>query len=262
MTHNDYDLKEKCAILIVSCDSYSDLWQPFFDLYKRFWKERSCETYILTNHAKPEIKGINVLSIGSDVSWSDNLLEALERLPHDYVLLFLEDLMLHENVNNTDFESLLRWAIENDVNYLRFNPSTAPDKPYNKTVGIVSSGTLYRASVVMSLFKKSVLKDLLVKGENAWKFETFGTIRSDKYDKFFSTYHDYFPILNTVIKGVWEYSAYKKVSALGIQPDIRKRRLMNVKERLIWKGKLIRSFIFTLIPPHIRRTIKMKLTGR
>lgn len=256
------NLREKCAVLVVTCDSYNDLWNPFFTLYERFWSERSCDTYLLTNEAKPDIQGIQVLSIGTDISWSDNLLAALELLPHEYVFLFLEDLMLYDKVNNKEFETLLSWAIENDVNYLRFNPSTPPDKSYNKSVGIVSAGTLYRASVVTSLFKKSVLKDLLVSGENAWKFETFGTIRSDKYDKFFSTYHVYFPILNTVIKGVWEYDAYRKVTSLGIVPDLKKRRLMNLRERIVWKSKLIRSYIFSFFPANMRRELKLKLAGR
>lgn len=260
--NNSDILKEKCAILVVSCDAYKDLWIPFFTLYNHFWSERICDTYLLTNYLTPNIDGINVINIGEDLSWSDNILNAIETLPHDYVFLFLEDLMLCKNVNNTEFNSLLKWAIENDVNYLRFNPSTEPDKRFNDQVGIVSKGTLYRASVVVSLFKKQVLKDLLVKGENAWKFETFGTIRSDKYDKFYSTYRNYFPILNTVIKGVWEYKAYKTLQSLGVPLDIASRRVMNTQERLIWKMKLFRSFLFKFVPAPVRRKIKLKLTGR
>lgn len=263
MTSTDkHILRQRCAVLVVSCDAYSDLWQPFFSLYHRFWQECPCDTYLLTNYAQPDFEDVKPLAIGEDVSWSDNVLAAIDALPHDYVLLFLEDLLLHSPVRADEVQSLMIWAIENDCNYLRFNPSTPPDKPYDDRIGIVSPGTLYRASVVLSLFKKDVLRTLLVKGENAWQFETFATIRSDVFDKFYSTYYDYFPVLNTVIKGVWEYGAYHAIRRLGIEPSLERRRLMNLKERTVWQGKLLRSRLFRFVPPSWRRSVKMALTGR
>jgi len=262
MESSDYLLRERCAVLVVSCDAYSDLWEPFFSLYERFWQECPCDTYLLTNEAKPDLRNVVPLPIGNDVSWSDNMLAALDLLPHDYVLLFLEDLMLHDYVHADKVKELMFWALKHDAHYIRFNPSTPPDTYYNEQIGIVSPGTLYRASVVLSFFKKDVLRALLVKGENAWQFETFATIRSDRYDKFYSTYHDHFPVLNTVIKGVWEYTAYQTIRRLGIEPSLERRRVMSRKERILWQGKLLRSRLFRLVPPSWRRSIKMTLTGR
>jgi len=59
-------------------------------------------------------------------------------------------------------------------NYLRLNPRPKPDKPYNDQIGLVSPGTLYRTATVMTIWKKSVLVDLLNPEETAWDFELYG----------------------------------------------------------------------------------------
>ena len=164
--------------------------------------------------------------------------------------------MLSGPVNTEKVDQLFRWATDNDVNYVRLNPSTKPDKRYNDVVGVVSKGTIYRASVVACLWKKSVLLDLLKPGENAWEFEEYGSIRSDVYDGFYSTYVDYFPIINSIIKRVWETSAVKKLHRLGVELDFSKRRSMTTAESMVWKFKLLRSTIFSMIPARYRRRIK------
>lgn len=250
------------AVLVVSCDNYSDLWQPFFSLMQRFWGDCPYPVYLLTNHLQPEFEGVGILRVGDDISWSDNLRTAVEQLPHSHVFLMLEDLMLTAAINTPQVERVFQWALKNDVNYVRMNPTIRADKPYNELVGVVSKGTIYRASVVMPLFKKSLLLQMLKKGENAWEFEYYGTERSDSYDGFYATHYDYFPNMNTIIKRVWEYDAARYISDLGVDIDFSKRRVMNTKERIIWKLKLLRTSLFHLVPPPLRRTIKEIVAGK
>jgi hypothetical protein len=39
MKEDDERLCDRIAIPVVSCDKYSDLWQPFFALFDRFWPD-------------------------------------------------------------------------------------------------------------------------------------------------------------------------------------------------------------------------------
>ena len=151
---------------------------------------------------------------------------------------------------------MLDWAIEHDINYLRLNPTPAPDIPYNDDLGIISKGSVYRSSVVFSVWKKELLSKLLIKGENAWEFEEIGTVRSDDYDGFYASTKELIPACNTVIKGVWEKEALKTITKLGLKPDLAKRRVMNATENLVWKLKIIRSYIFHSIPPRFQRRVK------
>lgn len=261
MTQSKRGLLEKCAVLVVSCDNYSDVWQPFFELFRRFWGDCPFTVYLLTNHLQPVIDNVTIINVGEDISWSDNLTSALALLKEEYVFLFLEDLLLMSKVDSVKVEEIFMWAVSNDINYVRLNPSTKPDLPYDSSVGIVSKGTIYRTSVVVSLWKKNVLYSLLKKGENAWEFEQYGSIRSDEYDKFYSTVNYYFPIVNSIIKRVWETSAVKKLKQLDIVPDFSKRRKMSFSESVVWKLKLLRSLVFNLFPAKTRRFIKSFAQG-
>ncbi len=246
----------QAAVLVASCDNYSDVWSVFFELYHRFWPDNPLNTYLLTNFLEPNYKDVQILNIGEDISWSDNLLSALQRISEEYIFLFIEDLLLIDFVRTTSFEKHLSWAIEHHVNYLRFNPSTAPNIALNNEIGIVSPHSVYRTSVVASLWKKEVLEALLKKGENAWEFEHHGAVRSDRYNEFYSTYSEHFPVVNSIIKRVWERSAIKKLQRLGININPKARKVMTISEGIVWKCKLLRSKIFSYAPHRFRRSIK------
>ena len=49
INNNDKNyIKNKFAILIVSCDKYSDLWDPFFKLFFKFWPDCPFNIYLLS----------------------------------------------------------------------------------------------------------------------------------------------------------------------------------------------------------------------
>jgi len=60
-----------------------------------------------------------MLQIGGDVSWSSNLAEAVGRLPHDYVFLFLDDFRYRAPAEL----SLIIWLLykKSDGMHLKFN---------------------------------------------------------------------------------------------------------------------------------------------
>lgn len=135
-------------------------------------------------------------------------------------------------------------------------PTRGPDKQYNKLVGVVSKGTIYRASTVLSVWKRNVLEDLLKSGESAWEFEIYGTARSDKFGDFYSTWENYFPVINGVIKGKWQRSAVNKLQSLGLFISLKGREIMTTKESIGFFFKKERASLLNLFPPNYRRKIK------
>ena len=248
-----------CAILIVSCDSYRDLWGPCITLLQRFWIDCPYKVYLLSNQIAADFKGITPITTGKDISWSDNVLYALDQIPETYVFLYIEDLLLKSPAKSSTITTLIQRLMDEGGNYLRLNPTPAADKPLDDTIGTISQGTVYRSSVVMSVWKKSTLKDLLIPGENAWEFEEKGTERTDKYSQFYASTTELMPVCNTIIKGVWETNAFHTITSLGISPDLSSRRVMNGKEQLLWKLKTLRSTIFHLLPSGMRRSVKALL---
>ncbi len=247
---------KKIGILVVSNDKYSDLWEPFFQAFFKFWSDCPYDIYLVSNFRTFNKYGIHNILVGKDISWSDNLISALRQFPYDYLILFIEDLFIVEKVNTEEVKKTINWAIENDVNYLRLIPSQKPDKPFNNLVGMVSPGTIYRTSTQLPVWKKEVLLKLLRNGESAWEFEYDGSKRSDEFDKFFSTWTDTIKIINGVVKGKWVPSALKKIMQLGIDVDISVRKKMNFFELIKYYFGKMRSLLLNLLPPRYRRDVR------
>ena len=38
----------RCAVLVTSCDSYSDIWDPFFKLMDAYWQDIPYKVYLNT----------------------------------------------------------------------------------------------------------------------------------------------------------------------------------------------------------------------
>jgi len=243
MNNNINYIKKKFAILVVSCDKYSDLWDPFFELFFKFWPDCPFNIYLLSNYKITNYQKVKTINIGEDISWSDNLYKGLNLLKEDYVFLLLEDLFFIDFVNTDKILNLFKLALSINVCYLRFRPDPKPDKKYNELIGVVSKGTVYRATSAVCIWEKEILSKLLKTNETAWDFEIIGSVRSDEYDNFFSTWEKYFYLTNGCIKGKWQRGVIKKLNSLGIQIDLNNREIMTLKETITF---FFRSLYFRL----------------
>jgi hypothetical protein len=250
------DNQGNCAVLIVSCDKYKDLWGPCITLLRRFWNDCPYPVYLLSNTVQADFPNVTSILTGEDLSWSDNLLYALDTIQSTYVLLYIEDLFLVNPVDSQKIHSLIERCIQEEWNYLRLNPTPSGDILIDSEISEISPGSVYRSSVVFSVWKREMLNHVLKSGESAWDFEEIGTQRTDAYTKFFASNHQLIPAYNTVIKGVWEVEALKKIQSLGIKPDVISRRVMTKTEYMIWKLKQLRSLFFHMMPHSSKRKIR------
>jgi len=251
----------QCAILVASCDSYSDLWAPFFALFERFWGDCPFPVYLASNTVAYSGGRVRTLLSGPDVSWSDSLALSLRALPAEYVLLFLDDLLLCRRVDSRELVHWSRWVRQRGGNCLRLNGSPPSDRRLDSQVGVVSPGTLYRASTVLSLWKRDLLLDLLVPGESAWEFEIAGSVRSDAHAGFYATRTLRLDVVNAVIRGKWDPTALSRVRALGVEPDLSRRQVMTRLEQARLGFLRLRSWGLNRFPPRWRRPVRAWALG-
>lgn len=250
------------AIVVPSCDNYSDLWTPFFQCLHRFWPDCPYPIYLITNHKQSPDTGATTISIGDDLSWSDNLITALRQIPEPYVFVHIEDLFLVQKVNTVKVKTLFDWAIANKINYLKtIRGHHNAGVSYNDWVCGIPRGSLYRASLMMTLYKKEVLLNLLKHGESAWDFEVHATERSDSYDNFYQVKENYFSIINTIIKRKWQRSATKLMRTLNISIDLSSRQVMTYAEQFRYTMRVFRAALFGLFPVSVKRKLKKLLGG-
>ena len=262
MNKNKYS--SKIGLLVISCDNYSDLWTPFFEFFNESWPDCPYKVHLLSN--KLDFKSnynVEVIKVGDDNSWSDNVIIALNQMQEfDYVFLLLEDMLLNRKVDNKKINKLFSNFFELDGNYLSLLNEPKPTKSFNEHFGVIEPLALYRSTATATLWKKDVLKSLLVSGESAWSFEKNGSRRSDKFPNFFTVYSDQIIWINGVIKNKWTYKAVKELNKKNIKVDYSKRQSISLSVTIYQEFYLIiRSLILKIIPFKYHRKLFNKYSS-
>jgi hypothetical protein len=245
-----------CALLILSCDKYSDLWDTYFHLFFKNWGDCCFPVYLLSNHLQYNHPSVTTITVGEDIDWSTNLKNAIARLKEKYVFLLFDDAFLSEPIDTKSILTILQWVSETKPSYLRLRAFLKPDKDVNGIIGLVEKKTVYRTSIYTSIWRKEILDALLVPGESAWDFEIKGSIRSDSYDGFYSTWKDYIPTIHGVIKAKWDRNALRKMKALGMSIDLSYRSVMTLSETFFLWLRMQRWYLLSLVPSNYRRKVR------
>ena len=190
------------SLIVLSCDKYQALWEPFFLRFNKHWPPQNESRYLVTNYLRPELEGVKTISIGEDLDWSSNLIKVLSSVSGEYVFIILEDVFLKEPPNYDRMAEVMRCLRETNANYVNTKGVPTPrGKYYDKHVREVTKGSHYRVSLGNAFWKKEILLKLLVVGESPWEFERNGTVRSDEFDKFFGTTDDVLSYHHVMIGG-------------------------------------------------------------
>jgi len=238
------------CILIPSCDRYQDVWGTLIDSIHKYSKSELPKIYLQTNRKKPKYIDCSVLAVGRDVSWSDNVLKALDSIEEEYVLLWIDDLILIDEVDWVQLRRRIQWFFEEKGAYLRLNPTPAgQDK--NEKFSLVPQNDYYRTSTVFSIWRKSVLKQILMPGESPWQLEIAGSRRSECFEKWYASTEHLVPFVNLIIKGTVHPRSLEQVHNAGLKYDS-KRKIMTRLEYYKYTISQWKSKAFSLLPPSVR----------
>lgn len=249
------DRKRDIAVLVLSCDRYRDLWQPYFELFFRFWPDVPFRVVLLANEADFEHPRVDVVRSGPDAGWAPSLRRGLEQLTESHVLTLVEDAFFAAPVEAREIEKTVRWAVANGATACRMRPQPPADLPTNEEgIGRVSEGMLYRTSLFATLWRRDKLIELLPDEQSAWSFELDGHLATAHDPAYFATYKNLFPYIHGVEKGVWHRSAVSALGRLCVGVDTNARRVMSRVETAQWHLRQIRGRLLRLVPPRHRAT--------
>lgn len=256
-------MKNKIAFVVLSCDNYSDLWPMFIQFFEKNWPDCPFDKYFMTNQKSiPPCSFIEV-QIGEDQSWSEGVIRTLAFLKnkYKYVLITLEDLPIIQKVNNSKFIEIVNEFLNIDGNYLKLIRKPPPTNIFNNYFGEIKPGSLYRPTCVYALWKIEILLEIMDVKENAWEFERFGSIRSDKFLGFYVVYNDFFKVINTVIKGKWVSTELNKLIRIGYIYNSKRLKINYCGAIRLKINTLLFNLFIQFIPWKFRRSIVFKLRG-
>ena len=174
-----------CSIIFNTCDAYSDLWDGFFCLFKKYWPQYNGEIIFNSEQKKYFDANLNIVNVENDrkLSWSERLANAIKQASSDYVLLMMDDFYLKDYVLSKEFETTVEFMMKHRgikaITYMN-EPGIKYEKPVDELKGffVRSHFANYKMTAHISLYEKKYLLNILRKGESAWEFEVNGTFRS------------------------------------------------------------------------------------
>jgi len=226
----DEGLEAKTAVVMFSCERYAQAWRPFFTLFNRYWSDCPYERYLGTNQGSyPDVMTLQTGEDGTAKSWTTSLRKVLAAIPNDYVIFFQEDFLLERPVDTLLVRKLLRHAMDYDVGCLRLFPEPVPTGQWRECEALGTIGVFddFRLSLQASIWKRSLLLDLLVDGEDPWVTEFVGSRRSQFCrEPFLSVRHAAMPYYATaIIGGEWQDYSLALLDREGISREGITRKL-------------------------------------
>lgn len=251
--------KVPLTLIVNSCDNYSDLWKMFVDTFEKNFPDFEGDKRIISNHKTFEYQGFTSLGVGDDVSWSSNLIKALDSISTEYILLAIDDLFLKEKVKYKSFYEIFNDFVSLDGNYLKMIVAPRSSvRAKSRYFNVLEKGTLYRSTAVLAIWRKSVLKEMLIEEENAWEFEENSASRSDCYDGFYVVRTNFFTTLHMVVRGKVLRKSVKELQQLV--PNWREhtaREVQTKSDAMRQAFKDLRHLLFgILVPSKLRRRVK------
>ncbi|MBN1438427.1 MAG: hypothetical protein JW929_03375 [Anaerolineales bacterium] len=226
-------MRPSTAILVVSCDSYRDVWIPFFTLFFRYWEDCPYPVFLGSNFEGYPDKRVVALSVGEDRDWSSNLHRMLEGIPAEGILLLQEDFLFDRPIHTGRIESYIEYARSRRAACLRLMPIPGPDEGCadQPDLGEIRKGAEYRVSLQAAWWRKECLAAVARDGESPWQFERLGSRRSDSIDAAFLSLRegvdlplDYFT--TAVVRGCWEPGAVELCRRENVPVDLRTRKIL------------------------------------
>ena len=169
------------GVLIYSCDNYSDIWDPFFTLFFRYW---NCpyQVYITAETKKCNVENVITLNtVGA--KWTDRIREAVECIPTKYIVGMCEDMFFRKPVRQEIIDYCL-WEMEKDNTIANFNfeKSNTPTEEcdYDNFSRKVCDYD-YQKSCQPTLWRKDILLKLLNESQDPWEWETSEVPKEYKY---------------------------------------------------------------------------------
>lgn len=249
------DFAAEFAVLILSCDKFHDVWKPLVFSFGKYWGDCPFQIYLLSNFKVLEDAKIKIINVGEDASWSQNLINALEKIPQKNVILWLDDVFIIEKVFTIRILGDARWFIHNQLDYLRLRNTDFRLIQSSKQYIPINEDDPYRASIFATIWRKEVLSDLLVKEENPWQFELRGSLRSKKYKHFYSVTHSRFRYLHAIEKGVWIRTAVKWIKDNNLSINLEYRKQYGVVDHILMTNARVKGYFINFLPQKLRGVI-------
>ena len=165
---------KKVAVLICSCDYYSDCWEPIMCSFRKYWPDCEYDVLIVSNHKDVTVQGAKVILVGDHKGWASDTLKAVTLTDYDYYIYFQEDYWLNKRVDNEAIKAHVQHCFDTGVEYLKIEPDRPKCDQYRIGDTDYCKNPLdkkYTINSAVAIWARGLFPKVCVPGYTGWDFE-------------------------------------------------------------------------------------------
>ena len=178
-------MMDNCTVFVSSADSYSDLWDIFFDLFQEYWPEYDGEIVLNTQEKDYYHDGLDIkcTKVGKLKGFGATYRAGLDLISTDNIMIFMIDYIFMGKANNEKIVDYYNYFIDKKLDTLSLYK--APFTSYKKTIhdDLLIPLHPYPVSVLfgyqIGFWKKSTLYQMMLPHEDPWMSEWYGSKRAE-----------------------------------------------------------------------------------
>jgi len=165
------------AIIISSCNDYSDVWQPTIDSLYRNIHGLDVDIFLVVDFGEMDDHRVKIIQSGVGYSFGARLKRALGVIEHEYVLFMLDDFALDSTIYVDTIKEHLSHAVETDAACLYIDYYKAKRTVSNMEYTLLNPVKRYCMDLSIALWRKAYLQDFLLNEWSPWDFERNSGLR-------------------------------------------------------------------------------------
>lgn len=226
----------KYTLFVSSSDSYADIWEVFFDLFRKYWPDFEGEIVLNTELLDYQHEGLSIrcTKVGKLGSFGKVLRAGLSTIQDENVLFIMIDYIFMGDVNHLKIEEYYHFFVKENLDslcleyqgYPNIEPTNHPDLVY-----VYPPAPHIMFSYQIAFWKKQVLVEMALPHENPWMSEWYGSQRAEKMKIKLACPRQevQWPILYDLCgclhQGKWLQNAVDFLKSIDYQVDFSKRGL-------------------------------------
>jgi hypothetical protein len=163
------------AVVISSCDLYSDCWAPMIYSIEKYWPDCPYPIFLIANYETMEFPGVSIINVGEHKGFGSNMKKALRIIQASNILLLLDDFFLCQTVDTAMVESHVTHCESKNVDFLKIDSSEIINRDNLRISDteycLNPISNKYSINAAIAIWQKSILEVLCVEGFSAWDFE-------------------------------------------------------------------------------------------
>jgi hypothetical protein len=168
-------MKENFAVLISSCDKFSDLWAEHIRLYRENWQGEYVQTYLVTDKKKDiSFEGVEIITAPTNYDFPMRIKYALQYIDTPYVLLTLDDYFTINPIKCNDLLYLTDRVEKEKIDYLMLYDRRKDNPQKFSSLDVIEKIDLnkkYAVTLYPAIWNKDFLAKTIRDDLSPWLYE-------------------------------------------------------------------------------------------